>query len=255
MYVRERAGNALQLLSAEEKPVRCQGSQEEGSRHISIFISFSGTFTDLLLVSLLYRVCYGSLVFASCLLTTLAALMVVCGKISAVSSLSCACVSHSSGSGADSWCRPGIVQCKRKGRLRPTLVFVAIHIIPSWLDSHKVYCRLLWTKSFWWKCHCDVLSLCIHSCDWINWYSILRNFFYSLKWAAFRGPQFTIIQGLILDWVSVLSLCKLRAFCWLGHKIVLLGFGFPARDQGCSILSPCGECVFNLSFTHSPSCF
>ena len=86
-YVRERAGNALQLPSAEEKPVRGQGLQEEGSRHISIFISVSGTFTDLLLVSLLYRLCYGSLVLASCLLTTLAALMVVCGKLSAVSSL------------------------------------------------------------------------------------------------------------------------------------------------------------------------
>lgn len=86
-YICERAGNALQLPSAEEKPVRGQGLQEEGSRHISIFISVSGIFTDLLLVSLLYRLCYGSLVPASCLLTTLAALMVVCGKLSAVSSL------------------------------------------------------------------------------------------------------------------------------------------------------------------------
>lgn len=107
MYVRERAGNALQFPSVEEKPVRGQGSQVEGSRHISIFISFSGTVADLLLVSLLYRVCYGSLVLASCLLTTLAALMVVCGKLSAVASLLvCACASHSSGSGADRWCRP-----------------------------------------------------------------------------------------------------------------------------------------------------
>lgn len=69
--------------------------QEEGSRHISIFISFSGTFPDLLLVSLLYRVCSGSLVLASCLLTTLAILMVVCGKLSAVSSLLvCSYASH-----------------------------------------------------------------------------------------------------------------------------------------------------------------
>lgn len=102
VYVCEQAGSALQLLSAEEKPVRCQGSQEEGSRHISIFISFSGTFVDLSYVSLLYRVCSGSLVLASCLLTTFAALMVGCGKISTISSLSvCACASHSSGSGAE----------------------------------------------------------------------------------------------------------------------------------------------------------
>lgn len=139
LYVRERAGNALQLPSAEEKPVRGQGLQEEGSRHISIFISFSGTFADLLLVSLLYRARYGPLVLASCLLTTLAALMVVCGKLSAVFFLLvCACVSRSSGSGAERWYRPERGQSERKGRLRPTLVFFDIHIISSWLDSYKL---------------------------------------------------------------------------------------------------------------------
>lgn len=140
--VRTWTGNALQLPSAEEKPVRGQGWQEEGSRHISIFISFSGTFTELLLVSLLYRACYGSLVLASCPLTTLAALMVVCGKLStAFSLLVCAYVSHSSSSGADRWYRPERGQCERKGRLRPTLVYFDIYIISLWLDSYKVHRR------------------------------------------------------------------------------------------------------------------
>ena len=52
VYVHELAGNAFALPSAEEKPVRGQRSKQEGSGHISIFISFSGTFTDLLVVSL-----------------------------------------------------------------------------------------------------------------------------------------------------------------------------------------------------------
>lgn len=124
-YICEQAGNALQLPSAEEKPVRGQGLQEEGSRHISIFISVSGTFTDLLLASLLYRLCYGSLVLASCLLTTLAALMVVCGKLSAVSSL-LVCAWHPSGSDADRWYRPERGHCEKKGRLKTTLVFIDI---------------------------------------------------------------------------------------------------------------------------------
>lgn len=112
----------------------------------SIFISFSGTFTDLLLVSPLYRARYGSLVHAQCLLTTLAALMVSCGKISAVSSLlMCARVSHPSGSGADRCFRPERGQCKRKGKLRPTLVFCDTHVISSWLDS-KYPRRLFRTK-------------------------------------------------------------------------------------------------------------
>lgn len=132
-YVREWAGNALQVQSAEEKPTGGQGSQEEGSSNISIFISFSGTFTDLLLVSLLYRVCYGSLVLASCLLTTLAALMVVCGKLSPVSSF-LVCASYPSGSDADRWYGPERSQCKRKRGLMPNLVFFDIHIISSWLD-------------------------------------------------------------------------------------------------------------------------
>lgn len=92
-HISERAGNALQLPSAEEKPVRGQGSQEEGSRHISIFISFSGAFTDLLPASLHYGVRYGSLILASCPLTTLAAPMVVCGKLCPEFSLYvCVCV-------------------------------------------------------------------------------------------------------------------------------------------------------------------
>lgn len=80
VYVCELAGNALQLPSAEEKPVRGQGSLEEGSRHKSIFISFSSTFAHLLLVLLLHRERYGSLGLARCLLTTLAALMVIGGN-------------------------------------------------------------------------------------------------------------------------------------------------------------------------------
>lgn len=45
-----------------------------------------------MLVSLLYRACYGSLVLASCLLTTLAALMVVCGKLRLCPPFWCVCV-------------------------------------------------------------------------------------------------------------------------------------------------------------------
>ena len=128
LYVRERAGNAFQLPSAQEKPVRGQGSPEEGSRHISIFISFSGTFADLSLVSLLHRARHGSLVLASCLLTTLAAVMVVCGKLSAAFFLSvcvcvCVCVCHVRLARA---LRDGVDQKESgarggRGRLGPTL--------------------------------------------------------------------------------------------------------------------------------------
>lgn len=59
---------------------KCRVTRGRQQTYISILISFSGTFTDRLLVLLLSRVCYGSLGLARCLLTTLAVLMVLCGK-------------------------------------------------------------------------------------------------------------------------------------------------------------------------------
>lgn len=142
-----------------EKPVWGQGLQEEGSRHISIFISFSGTFPDLLLVSLLYRVCSGSLVLASCLLTTLAILMVVCGKLSAVSSLLvCSYASHRLALMLTDGTDQKEVSVREK---EVTSFFLWRLVISSCCEKYKVYHQKCWRKDSWWKCSCDALSTAV----------------------------------------------------------------------------------------------
>lgn len=110
-------------------PLEVKGQSGRQQEYINIHFLFP----NLLWVSLLYRLRYGSFVLTSWPLTTLVALMVACGKLSAVSSfLVCVCV------------------CAHVPHVEPVLVVIDaidqkeatvrekedIHIISSWLDWH-----------------------------------------------------------------------------------------------------------------------